>query len=35
MNVGNIGNAYGAYNYTNKVQNNSGKSFVNLSIHLV
>lgn len=27
MNVGNIGNAYGAYNYTNKVQNNSGKSF--------
>lgn len=27
MNVGNIGNAYGAYNYTNKVQNNNGKSF--------
>ena len=27
MNVGNIGNAYGAYNYTNKVQNNSDKSF--------
>ena len=27
MNVGNIGNAYGAYNYTNKVQNNSCKSF--------
>lgn len=27
MNVGNIGNAYGAYNYTNKVQNNGGKSF--------
>lgn len=27
MNVGNIGNAYGVYNYTNKVKNNSGKSF--------
>ncbi len=27
MNVGNIGNAYGAYNYTNKVRNNNGKSF--------
>lgn len=27
MNVGNIGNNYGAYTYTNKVQNNSGKSF--------
>lgn len=27
MNVGNIGNAYGAYNYTKKVQNNNGKSF--------
>ena len=27
MNVGNIGTTYGAYNYTNKVQNNSGKSF--------
>ena len=27
MNVGNIGNAYGAYNYKNKVQNNTGKAF--------
>lgn len=27
MNVGNVGNAYGAYNYTNEIQNNSGKSF--------
>ena len=27
MNVGNIGNAFGAYNYSNRVQNNSGKSF--------
>lgn len=28
MNVGNIGNAYGAYNYTNKVKSgNGGKSF--------
>ena len=27
MNVGNIGNIYGAYNYTNKAQNKSGKSF--------
>lgn len=27
MNIGNIGNAYGAYNYKNKVQNNNGKSF--------
>ena len=27
MTIGNIGNNYGAYNYTNKVKNNSGKSF--------
>ena len=27
MNIGNIGNVYVAYNYTNKLQNDSGKTF--------